>query len=122
MRQQLANLTGLVRRQPLQHIAQVGMRIKPIELFRLDQAHDGGRTLASQQRACKQPVLAPNRNGAHLVLDPVVVDGQSAVVDEPRERLPALEAIVQRPGRGPTVGHQAALRQHPFVQRIGNAP
>lgn len=84
MRQQLADLTGPVRGQSPQHFAQVGMRIVPMELGRLDQAHDGGRTLACQQRARKQPVLAPNRNGLHLVLDLVVVDGQPAIVDQSR--------------------------------------
>ena len=112
MRQQLANLTGLVRGQALQHVAQIGMRIVAIELGRLDQTHDDSRALACQQRARKQPVLAPNGNGPDLVLDPVVVDGQPAVVDEARERLPPLEAVVQGFGRGTTIGHLAALRQH----------
>ena len=100
MGQQFANVTGFVRRQSPQHIAQVGTGIDPVELGRLDQAHDGGRALACQQRARKQPVLAPDRDGPHLVLDPIVVDGQPAVVDEARERLPALEAVVQRLGCG----------------------
>lgn len=34
---------------------------------------------------------------------PVVVDGQPAVADEARERLPTLEAVVQRFGRAATV-------------------
>ncbi len=107
MRQQLANLTNPVRRQALAHIEQV----QPIELCRLNQAHDGARTLACQQPAPKQPVLASNRNGAHLALDPVVVVGQSAIVDEPRERLPryAAAAGVQLEELAPGMRHAAHL-------------
>lgn len=62
------------------------------------------------------------RNRPHLVLDPVVVDGKPAVVDEVRERLSALEAVVQSSGDGTAVGHLSALRPHPTVQRVSNAP
>lgn len=36
MRQQLIDAIGWLRRQPLQHIAQVGVGIKPIEFCRVD--------------------------------------------------------------------------------------
>ena len=39
-----------------------------------DQAHDGGDTLPRAQTACKEPVLAPERNRPDPGLDPVVVD------------------------------------------------
>ncbi len=46
MRQQLCYSAVFVRRQPSQHIPQVGIRVMPIELGTLNQAHDGSRTLA----------------------------------------------------------------------------
>lgn len=41
MRQQLCDLTGPLRRQSLQHILEIGMRIMPVHARRLDQTHDG---------------------------------------------------------------------------------
>lgn len=49
MRQQLADLTRPLRRQPRQHILQIGIRVMPIHPGRLDQAHDRRRPLATAQ-------------------------------------------------------------------------
>jgi len=40
MRQQVLNLTGLLRRQPRQYIVEVRVRIMLAHACRLDQAHD----------------------------------------------------------------------------------
>lgn len=45
-----------------------------IHFGRLDQAHDGRGTLSTAQRACKQPVGAPQCPGPYLVFHPVVID------------------------------------------------
>ena len=42
-----------VRGQTLQHIFEISIRVMPIEPGALNQAHDGGRTLACPQRACE---------------------------------------------------------------------
>ncbi len=76
------------------------MRLKIIELCRVDQAHDRSGTLAGAQRASEQPILAPQRDGPDAVLHPVVVDGKRAVFKESRERDPALEAVVNGSGGG----------------------
>lgn len=43
------DLAGLVRRQPFQHVFQVGMRLMAVQLGGLDQAHDGSGALATAQ-------------------------------------------------------------------------
>ena len=47
MRQQLFDAAGRVCWQTLQDVAQVLIRVMPVELGRLDQAHRSGRTLAT---------------------------------------------------------------------------
>ena len=91
----------------------------PIELGTLDQAHDGSGTLAGAQRARKQPIVSSNGNRTDLVLDPVVVDRQLPVIEEPRERPPAPEAVVQRFGSGRAVNDFLALQHHPLMHGIG---
>ena len=79
MGKQLCDLTGPLRGQPLQYVPEVLVGIVPVELGRLDQAGDGGRPLARLQRSREQPVLAPRRPGAYLLLVVVVVDGQACI-------------------------------------------
>lgn len=47
MRQQLPNFTCPLRRQAREHILQIGIHVMPIELGRLDQAHQRRRTLTT---------------------------------------------------------------------------
>ena len=75
MRQELVDAAGLVHGQPREHILEIGVRVVPVHARRLDQAHDGGRSLARTQAAGKQPVVATDGNGPDLVLDPVVSAG-----------------------------------------------
>ncbi len=69
MRQQLVNPAVHVHRQPRQHIFQVSMRVVPVELGRLDQAHHRRRPLAAAQRARKQPIVPSYRYRPYLVFD-----------------------------------------------------
>ena len=94
----------------------------PIEPGALNQAHDRSRTLARPQRASEQPVFSTNRDGPDLVLRPVVVDWQLSVIQETRERAPALEAVIERSGRGRAVGDLPALQSHPLMKRVGQWP
>lgn len=90
MRQQFRDPAGRLRRQSLQHVAQVGIQVKPIELGRVDQAHHGRSQLARAQTAGEQQVLPPQRDGTDAVLRPIGVDGQLAVVEVSGQRRPAL--------------------------------
>ena len=49
MWQQFADEASFVRRQALQHILQVRMRVEPVELGGLDQAHHGRGALTRAQ-------------------------------------------------------------------------
>ncbi len=56
MRQQLPDFTGSLRRQPRQHIFEIGIRVMPSHVRRLDQADDCSRPLTTAQRSGKQPI------------------------------------------------------------------
>lgn len=98
MRQQFFDLAVLLRRQASQHIFQVGIRIMPIELGALNQAHHRSGALARTQGACEQPVAATIGDRANLILDPIVIDRQLRVIQKQRERTPALETVIERFG------------------------
>jgi hypothetical protein len=53
------------------------------------------RKLPANSQFCRPSAIGPD-----AVLHPVVVDGHVAVVQEARERLPAVEAVVDRPRGG----------------------
>src|SRR5688572_2677973 len=114
MRQQFVDATVLVRRQPLQHIPQVGPRIVSVELGRLHQAHHHGRALPRQLAAGEQPSLPSNGPRTNLVLEMVVVQRNLAIEQEATELRPAPEAVVNRPGRGATVGYARSLELKPL--------
>jgi hypothetical protein len=72
--------------QPLEHIAQIGVGIMTIEPRTLRQTHHDGGAASCASGACKEPVVATERDGADAVLDPVVVDRQRAVIEITRQR------------------------------------
>ena len=69
MRQQLLDSAVQLGRQSGEHILEVGPRVMPIELCRLQQAHHHCGTLAGQFAADEQPVLSTKRN--HRVILPM---------------------------------------------------
>lgn len=73
MRQQLFDPIVRMRGQACEYVLQVGVRVMPVHLRRLDQTHDGRRTSTRSLRASEQPILAPKGDGPDLVLDPVIV-------------------------------------------------
>jgi hypothetical protein len=58
------------------------------------------RDAARHQRSGEQPVLSTGGPRPDLLLVEVVVDGQRRIMQVARERGPALEAVVDRPGGG----------------------
>jgi len=122
MRQQFFDPADRLRRQALEHVADVGVRIMPVEPRGVDQAHDRSGSLAGPQAAGEQPVISAQRDRPDLVLDPVVVNGQFAIIDLTRQRFPAFEAVVDRLGGGRPIGHQLPLLDQPLLQRIGHFP
>ncbi len=72
----------------------------PTHTRRLDQAHDRRGPLATAQRPGKQPVRAPECPWPYLVLDLIVGDGHSHIVQVARQRYPAFQAVIEGFGRG----------------------
>ena len=60
-RQQFLDAAGELGRQSAHHVAQIRVRIVPIELGRVHQADDGGGAFARSQAAREQPVAASDR-------------------------------------------------------------
>ena len=60
----------------------------------------------------------PMAIGLILFSTQFVVRRQIAVVDVARERVPAFQAVVDRPGRGRAVGHPLPLSRGPLLQGI----
>lgn len=116
MRQQLVDATGGVRRQAIQHVLEVGVWVMPVDACRVQQTHDGGRSLARPQAAGEQPIRSADRDRADLVLDPIVRDRHVAVAHEVRELLPALQAVVDGLDGGRAGRHQLSLPQQPSVE------
>jgi hypothetical protein len=83
---QILDLAVSLCRQPGEDVLHVGIRIMPIDLGALDQAHHGGGTLTGAQRPCKKPVFSAQGGRADLVLTPVVVYGNLAVFQVVRQR------------------------------------
>lgn len=65
-------------------------------VWRTGQAHDGRRTLAIAHAAGEQPVGPPQRPGPDLVFHLIVIDGHDPILAVARQRLPPLEAWVNR--------------------------
>ena len=82
MRQQLINPAVQLGRQPGEHILEVGIRVMPAQLDRLQQAHHDRSALTGQLTAHEEPIFATYRPGPHLVLDVVVIDRHSPVVQK----------------------------------------
>ena len=90
MGQQVIDLTVLLGGQAREHIPQVDIGVMAIQASRLNQTHDGRRTLARPELPRKKPVTPTQGDGTNLVLDVVVVDGQLGLIDKTRQRRPAL--------------------------------
>ena len=74
MREKFLKSTGALRRQALENVLKIAMRIVSVEFGGLDQAHDCGGTLAGAQRSSEQPVRPTESHGTDPVFDVVVVD------------------------------------------------
>ena len=77
--------------------------------------HVGQR--AAIRRIASRPADGP---WTDLIFSPVVVYGHVPAIKIARQRLPALEAIVQRLRSCRTCRHQHTLRHHPFVKGIAH--
>lgn len=112
MRQEFVDPVVFLRRQPHEDVLQIGIRIVPIEPCRLD------RIMMATARWPPRSDPANSlfdRPGPDLVLHPVVVDLRIAITEIARERLPALEAVVDGPCS--TRGVEPVLASYPIAKR-----
>jgi hypothetical protein len=77
--EQFSKSTGRLRRQALENIPEIAVRIVSVELCGLNQAHDGSCALAGAERSGEEPVTSAERDRADAVFDVIVVDRQIAI-------------------------------------------
>jgi len=122
MRQQRFNLSGPLRRQPLKNVLEVGIRVMPVELGRLDQAGDRRGAFSGGQGSREEPILATCRPGPDLLLVVIDIDRQPGVAQVARQRRPAVQAVVHGLGRGAAVRHFGSVDQQPGGESVGAIP
>src|SRR6185436_7065365 len=88
-----------------QDLAQVRLRVKPVELGRLHQTVDRRGPLAARIRTHEEVVAAAKRDPSQRAFRRVVVDLDAAVVPGTRQRPPARERVADHLG-------QFRLRRH----------
>lgn len=79
-----------------QDVREIGLRIEAVELCSLDQRQDRGSAFAAFVRASEQPVLTAERNRPDRPFGRIVVDLDSAVIQETAERFPTGKRISDR--------------------------
>src|SRR5918994_1479834 len=77
-------------------VGEPGLRVDAVQLRGFDQRVYGGRAFATAIRAGEGPVVATDRDPAQGSLGGVVGDADPAISQEPAERRPALEGVVDR--------------------------
>ena len=108
--------------QARQDVGEPGLRVDVVELCGLDQRVDSGGPPAAFVRAGEGPVVASDGNAAQRPLGGIVRHAQAAVIEEARERDPAIEAVVDRLGDIVARGEVAALLAQPGLQRGDRRP
>ena len=106
--------------QARQDVFKVTIWIVAVELRRLDQAHDGGGSLAGAQRSRKEPVASTKRHRADSVFDVIVVDRQIAIFEIASERCPTTQAVIDGFACGRPVRHLLTLTSEPLAQGFGD--
>src|SRR5438309_5684124 len=122
VRKKFLDPTSGMGRYALEDISKISIRIVSVELGRLDEAHDGGGTLASAQRSRKEPVAAAERDRADAVFDVIVVDRQIAIFEVASERCPTAQAVIDCFAGSRPVRHLPSLASEPLAQGFGNGP
>ena len=84
-------------RQAGEDIGEPSLRVDVVELGGLDEGVDSGGVAARSEPANVQ-LLRPNRDAAQRPFGRVVGDTHTTVIEEARERCPALETVVDRLG------------------------
>jgi hypothetical protein len=82
----------------LQDVLEVGERLHVVELCRGNEGTDGGPSLSPTIGPGEQMVLTPQCDGSDRAFDGIVVELDTAVVQEMTEGPPAREGVTDRVG------------------------
>lgn len=96
-----------VSSDPSDDVGDVSLRLDAVKLADLDNGVDRSSAFAADLRPGEQPVLAADGDAAHRTLGDIIVDLETAIVEDPRERGPALATI------GDRLGHLRLGREAP---------
>src|SRR6266436_7574419 len=97
----------------LQDVPEIGERLDVVELCRGDEGTNGGPSLSATIGAGEQMVLAPKRDGSDRAFDGIVVELDTAVVQEMTEGRPAGKGVTDRVGQTPAARNATELRLEP---------
>lgn len=107
---------------PGEGVGQVSERIDVVRLTGLDQRGDDGPVLGAAVGACEQRIFSVERDRTDRTLDSVVVELDTAIIDEARQALPARERIADGLGELALLADQGELCVEPLLESIGKRP
>jgi len=87
----------------------------PVKARGMNQAHHRCGSLSGTQAAGEQPIIATDGHRPDSILNPIVIDRHSAVIQVMRERIPASQAVIDGFCRRTALRHTLALRKQPGV-------
>ena len=94
------------------------MGLDGVQLAGLDQRGENGPVLAAAVGACKERVLAVERDGTDGALDGVGVELDAAVVENAAQALSAAEGVADRLGQLALLGDRLEARAQPELQSL----
>src|SRR6266566_6637905 len=102
----------------LQDVPEIGEGLDVIELCRCNEGADGGPSLSPAVGAGEQMILAPQRHGSDRTFDRIVVELDTAVVQEMTEGRPAGKRVTDRVGKATAARNTTKLRLEPRLHRF----
>ncbi len=93
---QLIDLAVRVRGEAQQDVLQIRERCDVGEFAALDERVQQRGAASAFKAAGEEPILSTNGHDAELVLGPIVVDGDAAILDEALQRRPLIREISDR--------------------------
>src|SRR5260221_4325398 len=106
----------------LQDVPQIGEGLHVVELCRGDEGANDSPSLSATIGAGEQMVLAPKRDGSDRTFDGIVVELDTAVIQELTKGRPAGKGVPDRVGEAAAVRNATKLRLKPRLHRVDRRP
>src|SRR3979490_1840543 len=113
---------GMTVGHALQDVSEPGKRLDVVELCGGDEGADGCPSDAATVRAREQMVFAPERDGPDGALDRIVVEFDTAVIEEAGKGGPARRRITNGRGEGAGGWNAAKLHLEPRLHHLDERP